>query len=913
MDLMSVRYLLCLSAFFVVAACSESGSAPRDAVANAESAAAGAGTAVAASRLRDSAPVGRLPDTVRPTAYALDLTIDPREPEFHGRVTITLQIDEAIDHLWLHGKNIDVAEVWLTSGDERRVEARYTEVLETGVSRIALASRIAAGKHRLTLVYSAPFDTSLAGLFRVERGGDWYALAKSESIQARRAVPGFDEPGFKAPWDISLTIPAGQVAIAISPERVREPVDEGMERIRFETSRPTSTYLLSLAVGPFERIESETLPPTEIREYAVPVSGWARQGKSDQLRFILSLTRTMVEAFEVVTKTPYPYRKLDVIAAPDWPSGATELASSPTYREDIILSRGDPGPVQTRRIVGIHAHELAHMWFGDLVTPPWWNDLWLKEGFAVWGEPMAAIAWNADGGYELDWVTAAIDGLRADSLASARAVREPIERNETIRSAYDGITYDKGSALLRMAEVYLGADLWRDGLATYLAEFEDGAANADDFARVMGKAVGDADFEASLNGFLNRNGAPLLRFEAMLSGDGRPALSVAQSRYRPLGSPIDPDRSWIIPVCVRHAGGSDCQLIGPGDDRITLSSETPPDWFMPNADGAGYYRFALTENGWTALNAHFDELAPSEAMMALDSAGAAFEAGATAPRPLLDLIETASVADSLDVRWEAASLLNRYLERLYADKDPRRGRLAAYSRARFADQYRALNIPRSEAERLYRQRLRGFLAGPADDSLLREALGTQAAAFAGLNGPPDPDALEADDYAAAAGAAVQTHGAGFLDAFFANRDAINDARFERSVISAAGLVDDPAVRDDLMAMALADALEPSEVFSLIASLMANDAARPAVWAWIGSNAQAIAERVPAQWRRRVPALAGQFCSSARVGELDAFVDRHGSLFPGYERGVAQAKERIVLCEALRDTQAAAFSDAIAAR
>ena len=855
------------------------------------------------------APNGRLPTDVRPTAYTLDMTIDPREARYAGSVAIDIEIDEARDHIWLHGNALTVEEAWLETAAGDRVEARYDQVLETGVSRISLARAIEAGRATLHITYNAPFDPNLAGLFRVEREGEWYALAKSESIQARRAVPGWDEPGFKAPWDISLTVPEGQAAISIAPEISREPAGEGMERVTFETSRPTSTYLLSLAVGPFERIDMAPLPPNEIRDWALPVTGWARQGKAEELEFILSLTQSMVETFERMTGTPYPYRKLDIIAAPDWPSGATELASAPTYREDIILSDGRPGAVQERRIVGIHAHELAHMWFGDLVTPPWWDDLWLKEGFATWGTPVAGHAWNPEGGYDLRAVTDAIDGLNADALASARAVREPITRNEDIRSAYDGITYDKGSAILRMAQYYLGPERWTAGLAAYIAEFEDAAADADDFSRVMGEAAGDPAFEASLNGFLNQNGAPLLTVSRSETG-----LDFQISRYEPLGSPMDGERDWIVPVCVRHEHGSDCGLIGDGSRSIALTGGAPA-WFMPNANGAGYFRFVLSEADWAALAANFDQLDASEALMTLDSAAAGFEAGQVTPGAVLDLIAIASENASLDVRWEAASLLSRYIGRLYEgeDDDAARDAARAHARALFADQYGALAEAEGGSERLYRQRLRGFVAGTARDPDLRGALADAAARFVGLDSEVDTGALSADDYGLAASIAVDELGAPFVEAFLANREAINIAAFERSALSAAGRVDDDALQARLRAMALAGELEPSQAYSVVASMMVSDDHRPATWDWIRANAETIASRVPSQWRRRVPALARNFCDTSRIAELDAFMAEAGDLFPGHERGVAQASERIGLCAAFRAEKAAPYAAALAER
>ncbi|HET6629074.1 MAG TPA: M1 family aminopeptidase, partial [Woeseiaceae bacterium] len=612
-----------------------------------------------------AAPNGKLPEGVRPLHYRLDLTIDPREERFRGTAAIRIELDEASDGFWMHGNNLDVQEINVTPEGGEPVPASYEQVLESGVVWIGFAETVPAGEAMLNVVYDAPFDPALSGMFRVKEGEDWYSLVKSESIQARKAFPGFDEPRFKTPFDVTLTIPEGNVAIGNSPAVAREPAGDGMVRVRLETTRPLPTYLISLAVGPFEEYQIADLPPNDIRDRAVPLSGWARQGKAGEMAAIMGLTKSFIETYERVTGIPYPYAKLDVVAAPDWPSGATELAGAPTYREDIVLSAGAPSPRQQRRIVGIHAHELAHMWFGDYVTPPWWNDLWLKEAFADWAAPIAASARFPDAGYELDAQHAAISGMRADSLASARAVRQQIESNDDIRNAYDGITYSKGAAVLNMTEAYLGQEKWRAGLNDYFHEFADGVADSRDFFRVMGEAAGDPDFEESLKGFIERPGLPLLEAELICSGTDGPRVAVRQSRYAPLGSSIDPAMRWIVPVCVAYGGDEGrsrtCALVREATAEIPLETRACPDWIMPNAGGDSYYRFALPTDQWTALIAHFGELAPAEALMAVDSAGAAFEAGDTHAGVLLNVMEAAAASDHPAIAGAPLDSLGRYV------------------------------------------------------------------------------------------------------------------------------------------------------------------------------------------------------------------------------------------------------------
>ncbi|HEX7061202.1 MAG TPA: M1 family metallopeptidase [Woeseiaceae bacterium] len=864
-----------------------------------------------------AAPNGRLPEGVRPLHYRLDLTIDPRKERFGGTAAIRLELDDASDGFWMHGNNLDVQEISVTPQGGEPVAATYEQVQDSGVVRIDFAETVPAGEATLKIVYDAPFDPALSGMFRVKEGEAWYSLVKSESIQARKAFPGFDEPRFKTPFDVTLTIPEGDVAIGNSPAAARAPAGDGRLRVRFGTTRPLPTYLVSLAVGPFEEYEIADLPPNGIRDHTVPLSGWARQGKAAEMAAIMQLTRSFIETYERVTGIPYPYSKLDVIAAPDWPSGATELAGAPSYREDIILSAGEPSPRQQRRIVGIHAHELAHMWVGDYVTPPWWDDLWLKEAFADWAAPIAASARFPDAGYELDAQRAAIEGMSADSLASARPVRQRIESNDDIRNAYDAITYSKGAAVLNMTEAYLGKEKWRNGLNRYFNEFADGVADSRDFFRVMAAAAGDPDFEESLKGFIERPGLPLLEAELICGGAESPRVTVRQRRYAPLGSSIDPAMQWIVPVCIAHGGdagrGRTCALVREANAEIPLPAGACPAWIMPNAGGDGYYRFALPAAQWTALIDHFGELGPAEALMAVDSIGAAFEAGNVHADLLLDAIEAAAASRHPAVAGAPLDVLARYVAALTKEGSQARADARAFAARLYRDRYDALRDAQGEEERVLRQQLQDFLALAAGDEALRLRLADAAAAFIGQDGDPDPQALTADEYDAAARVAVEDLGPSFVSAFLEARDAIDVPAFESGAMYALGWSDDPKTAARLRDVALADGTEPSDAFRILSAQMENDETRDAAWNWLRERPEAVSKKVPSQYRRRVPGLAGAFCDTGRIAEVDAFAEKEAALFPGYERGLAQAKETIALCQAFREAKTKEFTAELSSR
>jgi aminopeptidase N len=856
----------------------------------------------------EAAPDGRLPTVADLRHVSLDLVVDPRADRFAGVVVLDVELAAPVGHLWLHGKELNVRSVRLTDYETGQQGAgTWRQVLDSGVARLDFPeATYGPGRLSIEIAYDAPFDRNLSGLFAVEEAGEYYALAKSESIQARKFLPGFDEPAYKAPYDVTLTVPAGYVAIANGREVARGPADvEGMERVSFATTRPLPTYLLSIAVGPFDLVERDPLAPNDVRRHPVPLRGVARKGKGAELDYILSITPDFVRMFEQALGVPYPYAKLDIVAAPQWPSGATELAAAISYREQRILARGTPPPAARRALISVHAHELAHMWFGNLVTPPWWDDLWLKEGFATWATPFVLTQWEPEAGHDLTARASVLDAMQTDSLASARSVRGDIAGNADIRNAYTAITYRKGMGLIAMADAYFGPQRFRPALGQYVRRFADGVADSPAFFQAIGEATGAPALTASFRSFVEQSGVPTVGVRLQCGESEVPRVVLTQRRYAPLGSAIDPQRRWVVPVCVAYGPGPGtdprgraCTLMREETEVLELGLGVGcPTWLHPNAAGAGYYRWTLDPAVWDVLTGAFDELTPAEAMVAVDSATAAFEAGELDATTLLELLLTAVNHHERLVATRPMQAFEAYQRNLLASEDAERMRgLAADA---YAARLRSIAAGGGEEERLLQQALIAFLAEPGRDAQVREELTTAAAAFVGLHGVREPRALESDRYELAFTVAVQEIGAPFFDQLLAVRERVDDPRLGASSAVALGRAVDATLRERAQGMALTGELGARETWSLVSALFEAADGREAVWAWYRENFRTLLEHIPAQWRRRTPAVGGHFCTHGAAEELTGFFAEVGPLVSGYERSLAQTVERIRLCAALR--------------
>ncbi|WP_299581298.1 M1 family metallopeptidase [uncultured Microbulbifer sp.] len=887
----TISFALLTAALLSVAGCNPAEKAPQeiDSEVSAQTAPLDHGTA----------PEGKLPEGVKPTAYRLDLILDPRKDGFSGRVAIDIQLDQTAKHIWLHGKNLAVGEASALLADGRKVGGSYREVLDSGVAAIEFAEPLPAGNFTLHIDYAADFDRNLAGLFKVEEQGDAYALAKSESIQARKYLPGFDEPGLKAPFTISLTVPEGYAAISNGPELKREPGQDGMEKVTFATTPPMSTYLLSLSVGPFDIVERAAIPPSQYRAEPIPLRGFARRGRGADMNYILDITPKMVETFETQLQRPYPFKKLDIIAAPQWPSGATELSAAITYREQRILVGDNPAPGARLALVEVHAHEIAHMWFGNQVTPPWWDDLWLKEGFATWGEPLALTIMEPDEGHDLNAATYAIGAMQLDSLASTRAIREPVSDNNNIRNAYDAITYSKSLGVIHMVDSYFGAERFRPALGRYLEAFRGGEADSPSFYKVIGEETNTPELTETFRSFVEQKGVPQLELSLDCSDPAQAKLHIMQSRYQPLGSPItETGQPWSIPFCFsRDDGAQQCQILTGKEETLEIASGSCPSWVMPNAQGSGYYRWNLPEPQWQALTERFALFAPTEQLSIIDSAFAAFEAG-TLPAPrLLDVVRQSARADKRQVIAMPLRYLRKYRDS-YLDGSQRLAFL------NFAQNLYLPLINRSAGgsdadQQMLHSDLLGFMALVAEDPDTRKQLMAKAFAFTGFKTERNPEALNSDLYGPALTVAVQDASGDFLKHLIQVRGELDDPRFENASASAIGSSNSPEQVETVQALALSKEMGPRESFGLIQYALAQPLVQAQHWRWLQTNFGKVVDKIPAQVRRRTPAFANAFCDKQRLDELQQLFAKHGKLAPGYRRSLAQTEERIQLCMALK--------------
>jgi alanyl aminopeptidase len=857
-------------------------------------------------------PVARLEKAVSPIHYNLELRIDPREEQFAGSVAITLAAEDAISGLWIHGNRLEVSEAWVSSPSGDRIAASYEQKHSSGVARVTLASPAGPGDFTLHINWSAAFNPRPNALFRVDRGGDAYAATQFQPIAAREVFPGFDEPGFKVPFDITLVTPTGDVAITNTPERLAEDLGDGFTRRVFETTRPLPTYLLAFAVGPYDLVDYGEIPPNSVRERGLPLRAIAVRGQGEKLGYALENTAGILTALEEYFGSEYPFRKLDLIAMPTSFGGAMENAGAVTYDEYLLLMNDDSALDQRRSYTAVHAHELGHMWFGNLVTPDWWTDIWLNESFATWIAYKASHEYWPDVDFDRQAMKGALGAMSEDSLAAARQIREPVTHNDAIADAFDGITYQKGGGVLAMIERYTGEEAFRDGIRLHMDRHAEGVANADDFIGSLAEGSGQPEIKDAFISYIEQPGVPLLEVTVNCKDDGA-SLEVKQSRYAPLGSTIDPQSSqWLVPMCVTYQDGdepkSECAMLRERQQSVPLEATECPSSLHPNADGAGYYRFAMEESWWQGLISGLETMPAKEALTTAESLDAAFRAGAVSAETYVEGMASLINHDTWDVAESGIDQLESLSEIIPAADLP------AVQQA-FADlarpRYERLSGESGDKADLLNSRMKRFLLIVAKDPELRSPVAEQAARRIGLNGEADEGAVPPSELETVLSIGVQDLGEPYFDRLLELSLATEDTVFRGDAFGALARTEDPALAARLQDAILQGRFPGYEPLWIMSRQMSRAATTETTYRWLRENFDAVVPVVPEMFRGQFLAgLGSNFCSAERAKEWEAFIESKADLLPGYARSLAQAVESANLCAALREAKAAELVSAL---
>jgi aminopeptidase N len=834
-------------------------------------------------------PIGaqRLAGGVVPEHYSLWFAPDLDKETFRGRASIDVVLTEPASSITLHAAELEFADVTITSGGQTQT-ARVTTDPKTETATLTVPRSIAEGRATIQIAYKGLLNDKLRGFYISKANGRKYAITQLEATDARRAFPSFDEPAHKATFDISMMIDAGDTAISNGRVVSDTPGPEsGKHTLTFARTPKMSTYLAAMIVGDFVCRDGAS-DGTQIRVCSTP-------DKLGLTAFALEAAEQQLAFFNAYFGIKYAFGKLDIIAVPDFAAGAMENAGAITFRERLLLVDPSTSSIEARkRVAGIIAHEIAHQWFGNLVTMKWWDDIWLNEGFATWMETKPVAVWKPEWRVELNEAGDTRGALGIDAMRSTRPVRTKVETTAEINQVFDGIAYEKTAALLRMIEAYVGPEAFRKGVASYLKRFAYANAAGEDFWQEMATVTGKP-VDRILRSFVDREGAPVLSVRSSCSS-GTGELEVRMDRFIGVPGASSSPQTWTLPACFKTAEGQPrCELI----DRPTQTFRGGScQQSFANANGRGYYFTDYTTETVRSLSSS-GNLTPIERLGLLGDEWWMVRAGRHDIDAYLDAATAFARDDTSAVTEAISGPVTSIGDTLVSAAD--RPRYESWIRTQFGGQLAAMGLapaPGDSDERQSRRAILFQLVGiNGNDPAVQRAARELAAAYlknpSSLSGTMAPGVLRVAAFGGDRALYDQyVEQLGRLDSqpelYFRLFNALPWFRDAESMRRTLQFAVSPAVRTQ-------------DTATLVGLLMTRPWSQDQAWSFTQSHWTALVARLGEF--QGIPSIAeslGAFCTTARAREVRGFFEKNP--VPSSDRAIRQSIERIENCAALAERQ-----------
>jgi aminopeptidase N len=834
----------------------------------------------------------RLPTQVVPESYTLKFTPDLERATFSGEAEIAVQLLQPATSVVLHAAELEIHKATVASGG-RVQPATVTLDATRELATLSLPREMPAGPATLAFSYTGQLNDKLRGFYLSTANNRRYAVTQLQATDARRAFPSFDEPAMKATFDITLVVDARDTAISNGQLVSDTPgPTAGKHTLRFARTPKMSTYLVAMLVGDFQcRAGSSDGIPIRICSTPdkLPLTGFALEAAEQQLAF-----------YNRYFGIKYPFVKLDIVGIPDFAAGAMENTAAITFREEYLLADPATATLEARKnIAGIISHEIAHMWFGDLVTMEWWDDVWLNEGFATWLANKPLAEWKPEWQIELDDVQATQTALNLDSLKSTRALKSAVSTPQEINEVFDAIAYEKGAAVVRMLERYVGEEPFRRGVSEYLQKYAYRNATSRDFAAEIARASSQP-IEAIMASFVNLPGAPLLTVSAACKGSTTVAR-VTQSRF--FLDPSIPSTTaapWHLPVCFKREGSDErfCEVVDRTSSDVSIPGRCSP-WLLANEGASGYYRVAYDGGTLAALRGvAATDLTLAEQLSLLEDEWALVRNGIRSAGDYLSLAGALASDESAALMETIVSRV-RYADR-YLTPPSSRDAFRQWIRATFGPLASKLGWTPQPGDSEDRRTLRAtvlHLVGHTgrDERTLEEA---RAVADRYLT---DPAGIDPDLATTALELAASTNDPALYERYRAKLTPSTDLQAYYRYLEALTFFTDPALVDRTLELTLTPELRGQDVSAVILDLTAKPESRDRTWQFVTKRWKAYEAKLGVfQGIPRMVGAAASFCNVEAKRAVETFFGAHP--VPAAERTLRQVLETIETCAGVQERQ-----------
>jgi aminopeptidase N len=830
----------------------------------------------------------RIPDLATPDHYQLTITPDFGNENFAGDETIQIRLLKPSSSITLNAAEIKFAEVTIASSGKTQT-AQVTSDEKNEMATFTVSEPLAAGPAEIHIRYTGILNGQLRGLYLSKANNRKYAITQLENTDARRMYPSFDEPSYKATFDITTIIDKGDTAISNGKIVSETPgPGEGKHTLKFSTTPKMSSYLVALAIGDWECLEgsADDIP---IRVCGVP-------GKKQYSGFALEAAEFTMKFYNQYFAIKYPYGKLDILGVADFSAGAMENTACIISR-DLIFVDPKQSSYFLRKIVAqdLVAHEMAHQWFGDLVTMRWWDDIWLNEGFATWMSFKPMEAWKPEWNMQTDAVSSSTGAMDTDSLSSTRAIEAHAETPAQIQELFDSITYNKAAAVLSMVEGDVGQDVFRNGVNSYLAKYSYANATSEDFWKEITQ-VSHQPVDRIMESFVKQPGVPLVTLKTTCN-DGKTKVTLSQQRYFSDRTIFEAGskEQWQIPVCLKTGKDEKCQLLSSKEQEVILPACGSAVY--GNAGARGYYRSGYDSANLKLISSSAERtLSSDERYLLLNDVIAQVSLNRLTVGDVLSLAQDMKDDNSAAVMNFVSNQLTFAGDYLVTDAD--RAQYQAWVR----------NTYGPVAEKL------GWVSGPKDSDetrSLRASLLTILGAVGrepkviqmsrdlfdkALNGQPVDQTL----LFAAVGIAVREGDAALYNRILAHFGQIKTQEEFIVFGQAFCLFSDPALLTRTLNFAISPAMRAQDAPQVIRAVMANPAGRQLTWEFVRQHWPEIETKLSNYSEATLVQAASVFCDTSKRDEVQQFFSEHK--IPAAERELKLTLEQINGCIDVRAHQ-----------
>jgi aminopeptidase N len=827
------------------------------------------------------AAAARLPQSVIPSHYAIRIEPDFAKETFSGEETIDVDVKEPLSSIVLHAVQLHIGSATVAG-----MPATPSAGPDEETIALALPKPLAAGPTSIRIAFDGKLTRQLRGLYLGTTQSAKYALTQFEATDARRAFPSFDEPAMKATFDITLIARGKETAISNAAIVAETKLGGGKRAVRFATTPRMSTYLVAMLVGEFRCIAGGV--------DGIPIRVCAPPGKEELGRFALRAAETSVGFYDRYYDIKYPFGKLDLIAVPDFEAGAMENVGAITFRDTALLvdERGGSAAAK-RRVAETVAHEVAHMWFGDLVTMKWWNDIWLNEGFATFMSDKPLETWQPSWHLEQGAVRADRNAISLDSQRSTRAIRTNAETSAAINELFDGIAYGKTAAVLRMIEHWLGEETFRDGIRAYLRKYSWSNAAAEDLWSTLA-ATSKKPVDEVMRTFVMQPGAPLVHVsESCVGGERRVMLTQERMLLRGESS----SETWTIPLCERTLGAAAderCAIVGQKTATIVRGAcDGAP--LLLNATGAGYFIADYSAEERAAIRANLGKLTPEEEIALHGDEWLLVRFMRRDVGDYLRLTEALPRPAPREIVESISSNLLFIDERLVSDAERPRWQAAVRElmRGQAPASWRVLGKESDEAraQRAVVLWTLGYIGGDAE--VIKEA---RAVAATAIKHPGSVDGAIAERALSIASASGNP---ALFDQLLTESEETASPELRTRYLSQLSSFRDPKLVARAVDYVFGSGIRSQDIPWLTSRLLSNPAARGPMWAAIKTHWPMFERKVPTSLHNILGAL-GSFCDRGARDDIAAFFAKNP---PGEgERALRRSLEAIDTCVAFRDAQ-----------